>query len=237
MSAPAETIPVPGFFAGTFSILRKELRVMFVTPLAYVFLAAFLCLGGLFFFLGIAGTGEASMRPVMGNLAVILLFCLPLVTMRSLADETRTGTLELLMTSPIPLGSIIVGKWLATLALCLILLVFTAIYPLILAIFGEPDWGAVFTSYVGLALVCAAFSAAGLFVSSTSRDQMVAGVGTVMLLLPFWLADGVQSMAPQWLTPVLERVSLLGHLRGFSKGVLDSGDIIWFVGFTVVFLF
>lgn len=235
--AQSDTVVVPGFVGSALAITRKELRVLFLSPLAWVFLASFLFLGGVFFHLGLAVSGEASMRPVLGNLAIVLLFCLPLVTMRQLAEETRAGTLELLMTAPVPLGALILGKWLATLILCFALLALTGIYPAILWLYGSPDPGALLTSYLGLALLCAAFSAAGLFMSSVARDQMVAGVGTVLLLLPFWLVDAARDLLPGWLAPVLDRLSMLEHLRGFARGVLDTADLTYFLAFVLLFLF
>ncbi|MFK7929498.1 MAG: ABC transporter permease [Myxococcota bacterium] len=232
-----KTAKLPGFFRATLAIARKELRVLFLSPLAWVFLGAFLFLGGVFFHLGLAVSGEASLRPLLGNLAVVLLFCLPLVTMRQLAEETRIGTLELLMTAPVPLWALICGKWLATMALCSVLLLLTGMYPVILWMYGEPDPGALLTSYVGLLALCAAYAAAGLFVSSVSKDQMVAGVGTVLLLLPFWLADSAQALLPEWMAPVLQRISVIEHLRGFARGVIDTADIVYFGGFVVLFLF
>ena len=230
-------VQMPGFMGSVLAIAKKELRILFTSAQAWVFLAAFLFLGGIFFHLGLSVSGEASLRPVLGNLAIVLLFCLPLVTMRQLAEETRTGTLELLMTAPVPLGALIIGKWLATLALCTVLLVLTLIYPVVLWLYGQPDPGAVFTAYIGLFLLCAAYGSVGLFVSSVARDQMVAGVGTVLLLLPFWLADAAKELLPEWLTPVLERISVLEHLRGFARGVVDTADLVYFLGFVVVFLF
>ena len=227
----------PSAVAATFAIVRNELRVFFYSLLAWVFLAAFLFLGGLFFTAGLAITGEASMRPVMSNLAIVLLFCLPMVTMRQIAEEARTGTLELLLTSPVPLGSIILGKWIATMALCTLYLVATLPFPIVLLVFGDPDPGALVTSYLGLFATCAAFTAAGLFASSLSRDQMVAGVLGILFLLPSWIAGAVEGMLPEWAAPVLQRLSFVEHLRSFARGVLDSGDIAWFVGFAAIFLF
>lgn len=238
MSANATTpVPVPGLIGGTLSILRKELQVFFLSPLAWVFLAAFLFLGGLFFYASLEFTGEASLRGLMANLAVVLLFVLPMVTMRLVAEETRVGTLELLLTSPVPLGAVILGKWLATVMLCVLYLALTAIYPALLFLYGQPDLGPLLTTYLGLLACCGAFAAAGLFTSSLARDQMVAGVLGILLLLPFWLADIARSAVPEWLEPVLERLSLIEHLRGFARGVVDTGDIAWFVGFTGIFLF
>lgn len=236
MSQP-KPASVPGFFGAMSSIARKELRVLFLSPLAWVFLAAFLFLGGVFFHLGLAVSGEASMRPVLGNFAIVLLFCLPLVTMRQFAEETRIGTLELLMTAPIPLGALILGKWLATMALCMVLIALTGLYPAILWLYGQPDPGTILTAYIGLFALCAAFSAAGLFVSSLARDQMVAGVGTVLVLLPFWLADAARELLPDWLSPVLDRLSVIEHLRGFARGVIDTADLAYFLGFVFLFLF
>jgi ABC-2 type transport system permease protein len=234
---PASMGRAPGFLGATLAVTRKELRVYFLSPMAYVFLASFLFLGGLFFYLGVALTGEASLRATMSNLAVALIFCLPLVTMRSFAEEQKAGTLELLMTAPVPLGALILGKWLAVLALCGVLVGATGVYAGILALYGDPDPGVLLTSYLGLVVCCAAFSAAGLFTSTLTRDQMVAGVGAILLLLPFWLSSTVSSYLPAWAAPVLDWVSFLEHLRSFARGVLDTGDIAWFCGFTGVFLF
>jgi len=227
----------PGFVGSAWAVFRKELRIFFLSPLAYVFLAAFLFLGGLFFYLGIAMTGEASLRAMMSNLCVTLLFCLPMVTMRQLAEETRAGTLELLLTSPVPIGALILGKWAASLALCAVLLALTGLYPVVLFLFGDPDPGVLLTSYLGLFACCASFCAAGLFASSLTRDQMVAGVGGILMLLPFWLVSAARDMAPEAIRPWLDRLSILEHLRSFAQGVVDTGDVAWFVGVSFLFLF
>lgn len=227
----------PGFIVGTWAIYWKEIRVFFLSPLAYVFLAAFLFLSGLFFYMGLALTGEASLRPVMSNLAVVLLFCIPMLTMRQFSEEARMGTMELLGTVPVGLGSIIIGKWLACLSLCVLLLASTGVYPVILGIYGEPDMGILWTSYLGLFACCSAFTAAGIFTSSLAKDQMVAGVGAILALLPFWIVSSATELMPESLAPVLQRFSLIEHLRGFSRGVVDTADVLWFVSFTSLFLF
>ncbi len=219
------------------TIVKKELAVYALTPLAYVLTGAYLFLAGLFFWLGISLTGEASLRVLVGNLAVVQLFVLPLLTMRAFAEERRQGTLELLLTCPVPVRAVIVGKWLAALLVSGLLLLGTSIFPVLLAIYGDPDWGVIVTSYLGLALVSAAFSAAGLFASSLTDDQVAAGLLGVVMLLPLWLVARAADLVPAGLAEVLRPLSLLGHLESFDRGVLDSVDVTYFVLLAAGFLF
>jgi ABC-2 type transport system permease protein len=220
------------------AVFKKEMRVYFVSPLAYVFLGVFLFLAGMFFYLGVVQTGEASLRVMLGNLSVTLLFLLPLLTMRHFAEEQRAGTFEFLMTAPVPLWALLAGKWSASFALCLILLAGTGIFPLVLAYYGEPDWGVIATSYLGLSLACGAFVAAGLFTSSLTDEPVAAGLGGVLVLLPFWVSGTAADMVPvESVREVLRHMSFLTHVEPFSKGVVDSADVAWFVLFTFAFLF
>jgi len=220
------------------AIFRKEIRVYFVSPLAYVFLGVFLFLAGLFFYLGVTMTGEASLRVMLGNLSVTLLFLLPLLTMRHFAEERRSGTFELMMTAPVPLWSLLAGKWAASFTLCLLLLAGTGIFPLLLAYYGEPDWGVVATSYLGLMLLCGAFVSAGLFTSSLTDEPVAAGLGGVLVLLPFWLSGtAAELVSAEALREVLRQLSFLTHIEPFTRGVVDSAEVAWFVLFTFAFLF
>lgn len=219
------------------AVLRNDLRIWLLTPSGWVFLSAYLLLAGLFFTLGIGTTGEASLRTALPNLAITLVFTLPLVTMRQLAEEARTGTLELLLTTPIPLGALLLGKWGAALALCGLLLLATFPFPLVLLLFGQPDLGVLFTCYLGWFACCAAFAAVGLFASATARDPMVAGIVAVLLLLPSWLAASAKDWAPASLAAGIEQLSFVTHLSSFARGVLDSGDVAWFAIVSALFLF
>lgn len=227
---------VPSWLMAVRAVWLKELRVLFLSPLATVFLAGCLMLGGLFFTLGVSLTGEASLRNMMPNLGAMLLFTLPLLTMRAYSEEERSGTLELLMTVPVGPLAILLGKWLAAMVLCTVFLAFATSWGWLLAVWGDPDIGVLATSYLGLGLCCAAFSAVGLFASSLTRDQMVAGVLAVCFLLPSWLAGAAREFTPASWQPVLDRLSFTEHLRGFARGVIDSADVLWFVAFTAVFL-
>jgi ABC-2 type transport system permease protein len=222
---------------GALTIWRKELLIYFVSPLAYVFLTAFLFLAGLFFYLGVTLTGEASLRVLIGNLAITQLFVLPMLTMRHFAEERRLGTLELLLTAPISLGSIVLGKWLASLTLCLLMFLGTLLFPLVLAYYGDPDWGVMVTSYLGLIGVAAGFCAAGLFASSLTDDQVAAGLIGIVILLPFWLVGRAEALIPEEWADAIRPLSVLVHLDSFNRGVLDTADVFYFVGFTFVFLF
>jgi ABC-2 type transport system permease protein len=224
--------------SAAWAIFKKELRVWFVSPIAYVFLGSFLFLAGLFFVMGIQQNGEASLRAMFSNLSVSLLFLLPLLTMKHFAEEERLGTFEFLMTAPVPLWALLLGKWAASLALCALLLVLTGVFPLLLAIYGDPDWGVIATSYLGLLLCCAAFSSAGLFTSSLSDEPVAAGLGGVLVLLPFWIAGGAAHLV-DWEPgrQALRQLSFLTHVEPFSVGIIDSSHVAWFVLFSFAFLF
>ena len=222
---------------GVLTIWKKELRVYFVSPVAYVFLSVFLFLAGLFFYLGVTLTGEASLRVLTGNLAIVQMFILPMLTMRHFAEERRLGTLEMLMTAPISLGAIVLGKWLATLTLCLLMFVGTLVFPAVLAYYGDPDWGVLFTSYLGLIGVAAAFSAAGMFASSVTDDQVAAGLIGIVMLLPFWLVGRAEALLPEAWAELIQPAGVLVHLDSFNRGVLDTADLFYFAAFSFVFLF
>jgi ABC-2 type transport system permease protein len=219
-------------------ILKKELQVYFVSPLAYAFLTVFFFLAGLFFYLGLTMTAQANLRVMSANLSITLLFLLPLLTMRHFADERRSGSFELLMTAPIPIWKLIVGKWLASLILCIVLLLGSVFFPMLLSYYADPDWGVICTTYVGLLCCCSAFVSAGLFSSSLSDEPVASGLLGVFILLPFWLIGlSADFASAPWLKVMMTELGFLGHLDSFSKGVLDTADLVWFFLFTFGFLF
>lgn len=219
------------------TLWKKEMRIYFLSPLAYVFLSVFLFLSGLFFYLGVTLTGEASLRVLLGNLAITQIFVLPMLTMRHFAEERRQGTLELLMTAPLPLPALVVGKWLASLSLCFLMFLGTLLFPAILAYYGDPDWGVMATSYLGLCGVASGFCAAGLFASSLTDDQVAAGLIGIILLLPFWLISRAEALLPEDWADEVKPLGVLPHLDSFNRGVLDTADSFYFAAFTFVFLF
>ena len=222
---------------GVLAIWKKEMRIYFVSPVAYVFLAVFLFVSGLFFTLGVTLTGEASLRVLGGNLAIAQLFILPMLTMAHFAEERRRGTLEMLLTAPITPAAIVTGKWLASLSLVALMLAGTGIFPIVLAYYGDPDWGVMFTSYLGLLAVASAFCAAGSFASSLLDDPVAAGLVGIVMLLPAWLVGRAEAVMPEEWASKIQPLGVLPHLESFHRGVLDSADIYYFLAFTMVFLF
>lgn len=174
---------------------------------------------------------------MFGNIATILILILPLLTMRLISDERKTGTAELLFTYPISDWDAIVGKYLATLSVFAVMLVLTVLYPLLLVKHANPEPGPIITGYLGLLLIGAAYIAMGLFFSSLTDNQMVAGVMTfgcgLLFLIASWLTPFVSPTA----AAILNQLSILDHFESFSMGVLDSNDVIYYLSFSAFFLF
>jgi ABC-2 type transport system permease protein len=233
-------------------ICRKELGSYFVSPIAYILLLMFGVIFGFMFWnaLGqfiVAGmemqmrgemfpmnVNEWIIRPLLHNVAVIGLFFIPLITMRLFAEEKRTGTIELLVTSPIRDPEVIVGKWLAATLLYSCMLLFTALNFAFLFKYGNPDWKPLAISYLGLLLEACGLLAIGTFISTLTKNQIVAAAvtfGVCLLLLVFGWVSAYET-AP-W-ARVLSYISLATHMDSFEKGVLDSKDAIFYV--TVIFV-
>jgi ABC-2 type transport system permease protein len=237
-------------------IFKKEMRLYFTSPVAYVILAIFLIIAGYFFYSIFAFFTMASMqaamnpqmgrdltvtdsvmRPLFSNISVILLLLIPLVTMRLFAEERRSGTIELLLTYPVRDGAVLVGKYLAALAMYAIMLVFTLLYPALLFYFARVEWGPLVTGYLGLLLMGATFLSVGIFASSLTENQIVASLITFGTLLIFWVIGwSAESVGGVW-GRVLSDLSILEHYDTFSKGVLDTKDIVFYVNFTLLGLF
>jgi ABC-2 type transport system permease protein len=177
------------------------------------------------------------LRNLIGNFSIVLLFLLPLVTMRLFAEERRAGTIELLLTYPVRDGAVLAGKYLAALTLYGVMIAATLVYPAMLYAFARVEWGPVVTCYLGLLLLGGTFLAVGLFVSSVTENQVVAAVGTIGILLTFWIVGWTADFAGGALGAVLRHLSIIEHNDTFTKGVLDTKDIIYYLNFTALALF
>ena len=237
-------------------IFKKELRLYFTSPIAWVILFIFLFIAGYFFYNIFAyytlasmqstmnpGMGrdlnvtDAVLRPLFSNMSVILLLLMPLVTMRLFAEERRSGTIELLLTYPVRDGAVLAGKYLAALGLYALMLACTLVYPAIVLYFARLKWGPLATGYLGLLLMGATFIAVGTLASSLTENQIVAAVSTFGTLLMFWVIGWSAEYVGGGWGRVLSHLSILDHFDTFARGILDTKDVIYYLNFTLVALF
>ncbi len=216
------------------ALYRKELKAYFNSPIAYVVMSIFLLIVGWFFSSDLFLVGQATMRTFFEVARLILVFFIPAITMRLLAEERQSGSLQLLVTYPITDVEIVLAKWLGALTLLAVTLVFTLIYWFTLIILGNPDEGALLGGYLGLLLMGAAGCAVGLFASSVSQSQVVAFVISFSVLFALFMLGNLLIFLPAGLAPVLEYLSLGYHLENLSRGVLDSRDLLYFLSLTVM---
>jgi ABC-2 type transport system permease protein len=231
------------------AVALKEIRSQTASPVGWVVAAGYLLLGGYFFF-GLVDRFAAALRSyaayapsladrinlndlvVAGlarNLLVLLLFVLPILTMRSFAEERRQGTDELLFTAPVGTGEIVLGKYLGLLAVAASWIVASALFVLILMRYGDPETGAIWTAWLGLLLAAAAMVALGMAVSAATDSQVVAGVGSFVLLLMLFVVDWPSESVSPRLGAVLKALSLPARFDGFSQGLVSSGDVTYFL--------
>jgi len=227
---------------GTLTIFRREFAAYFNSPIAYIFIIAFLVLNAGLYMTGFFLQGTADLRGFFGNLPFFLIFFIPAVSMRLWAEDKRLGTFELLMTLPIRAGDVMLGKYLAALAFYLVALLGTLPLPIMVAALGNPDLGAIWSGYIGASLLGALYLAIGTFTSGLMRDQIsavilgimacfllfIVGVGSVAATIDGWL-PGFGSFLQNYL-------GLSGHFDMMLRGVISVGDLAYFLGLTGVFL-
>jgi ABC-2 type transport system permease protein len=236
-------------------IFKKELKSYFASPIAYLLLAIFAVIFGFFFYsatrffvmqgmqMQMMGRGmpmdvnEYVIRPLLTNASVIGLFLIPMITMRLYAEEKRSGTIELLMTSPVRDIEIVLGKWLAALVLYASILGISGINLAILFAFGRPDWKPILVGYLGLILQGGCLLAIGIFISTTTKNQIIAGGATFAVCLMLWVLDWVSAYDQSAWAKVVSYLSVVTHFEPFSKGVIDSKDVIFYLSMIFFGLF
>jgi ABC-2 type transport system permease protein len=236
-------------------ICRKELRSYFVSPIAYILLAIFAFVMGFFFwnvlgyfvYLGIESqmrgqmypmnVNEQVIRPLLSNMSVVGLFLIPLITMRLFAEEKRTGTIELLTTSPVTDLQVILGKWLAAVVMYGCMMLLSALNFAFVFKYGNPDWKPFAIAYLGLLLQAAALLAIGTFISTLTKNQIIAGAVTFAVCLLLWILEWVSGYETATWAQVLSYISVVTHYESFAKGVLDLKDAVYYVTLTFLGLF
>src|SRR3954468_14145235 len=235
------------------AIAGKELRSYFSSPIAYIIIGFFLLPFGVFFYLYLTAFVRQSMqqaqfggamninqnviRYVLQNASVIILFIMPMITMRTYSEEKRSGTIELLLTSPVTDVEIILGKFFGALGLYLAMLSVTLLYMAILFIYGNPEWRPLVAAYLGLLLMGASFVSIGLLISSTTSNQIVAGVVTFVVFLLLWIVGWFADSAGPTIGPITSWLSITEHFDDFSKGIIDTKHVIYYLSLITFGLF
>jgi ABC-2 type transport system permease protein len=237
----------------TLAIAQKELRSYFSSPIAYIIIGFFALPFGVFFYLylgafvrqslqmaqygGNMNVNQQVIRYVLQNASVIILFVMPMITMRTYSEEKRSGTIELLLTSPVTDVQIIVGKFLGALGLYVAMLLVTVLYIGILFVYGNPEWRPLIAAYTGLLLMGGAFLALGLLISSTTNNQIVAGVVTFVVFLMLWIVGWFAESAGPVLGDLTKYLSITEHFDDFSKGIIDTKHVIYYLSLITFGLF
>lgn len=237
------------------TICGKELRSYFTSPIAYLLMALFGLIFGYFFYSATAyfvlagiraqmGGGNQPMSindyviaPLMGNASVVCLFLLPLISMRLFAEEKRMGTIELLMTSPVRDWEIILGKWLGAMFMYLCVLAMSGFSVALLFAWGRPDWRPILTGYLGLILQGGTVLAIGTFISTTTKNQIIAGAATFSVCLLLWVLSWVSSYNDAPWAQAIAYCSILTHFEPFSKGIVDTKDLVFYISAIFLGLF
>jgi ABC-2 type transport system permease protein len=215
-------------FANINSIFQKELRSYFNSPVAYIVMAVFLIILGWFFTSSLFLQNSSTLRTVFEMTPFLLLFFAPAITMRLISEEKKSGTLEILMTRPVLEHEIVIGKFLAALALYACTLLPTLVYFITVALLGKLDFGPVIGGYLGLLFVGGVFLAASLFGSSITENQVVAFIISFLIVFVLFILDKVVMVVPAFAS-VLEYVSIDYHFSNIARGVIDTRDIIYYL--------
>ena len=236
-------------------ICRKELKSYFASPIAYLLMAFFGLIFGFGFYTATRdmirfsfqaqmmgqpqsmNVNEQIIRPLLGFASTIALFLIPMITMRTFAEEKKTGTIELLMTSPVQDIEVIIGKWCGAMLLYLCVLMMSVINVAMLFAWGKPDWKPVLVAYLGLILQGGCLLAIGVFISTTTRNQIIAGGVTFFVCLLLWLLSWFTAFDSSGAAKVVNYLSIVTHFENFSKGVLDSKDVVFYLSMIFFSLF
>lgn len=220
-----------------YAIFKKEIRSYFTSPIAYVLIGLFMLLTSIFFFLGNLASGYADFSSTLGTMGFILIFIIPVLTMRIIAEDRKNGTEVLLLTSPSNLSDIVIGKFLAVFTVFLVITVLSFIYPIILMAFGGQLTTQLVGGYIGFLLLGASFISVGILASSLTENQVVAVVISFVSLLIMWIIDSLAGFVGGFVAKILNWFSLLSRYEDFSKGILSLSPIVYYLSFIAVFLF
>jgi len=221
-----------------FAILKRELGSYFTSPVGYVVTAAFMAFNGIFFYVQCLYTGQSNMSSVFQSMFFIVLFLIPLLTMRLFAQARKSRTDQALLTAPIGIVPVIMAKFLSALIMLLICLSSYIIDGIILAFVASPDWSVIFGNIFAMLLMGSSFIAIGIFVSSLTESVMIAAVFSFAVNVLISMIDTISSTIPwEWLKNVLSTISFQAKYSSFSLGLISLSNVVFFITVTALFLF
>lgn len=222
---------------GVRQVFKRDFKVYFLSPIAYIVISIFLILSGWFFFSTFFLFNQAEMRPFFSLLPNLFAFIVPAVTMRLFSEELNTGSYELLLTLPVSVRDVVIGKFAAAVAFVGLMLVPTLSYGIFISFYGDLDWGPVIGGYAGAVLLGAAFASVGLFASSLTRNQIVALIIGMSVCFFLTLIDKILFFLPESVVGVFQFLGADFHFQNISRGILDSRDIVYFLSVCFVALY
>ncbi len=222
--------------SATWAISKREIRTYFNSPVAYIVVTVFMLLAGYLFFNTLFIEKQAEMRGYFGLAPMLFTFIIPAITMRLIAEEKGSGTLELLITMPIKDWQVVVGKFIAALTLVAVLLGLTLFYAFTLNSIGAIDKGPTYGGYLGLLLMAAAYVAIGVMASAFTKNQIVAFIVAFGISFALYLFGRIAQLVPESLQPIVTFLSIDGHFEAIGRGVIDSRDVIYYLSMVTVAL-
>lgn len=220
------------------AILKRETRAYFESLIGYIFLTAFFAGSGILFGVTSLQYGSTDMSGMYSGLFFILLVLIPILTMRTLSEEKRQKTDQLLLTAPISLGALVLGKFFAAMIIYSIGVCMTLVYAVVISFFGAVSWLTVVGNVVGLLLLGAAYIAVGMLISSLTENQVIAAIGGFAATLLLYLIGTVADIIPiQWIANIFRNLSFATRYGPFTYGVFDFSNVLFFISATVIFLF
>lgn len=220
-----------------FAILKREMQNYFTSPIGYIFLAVFYFFAGMFFS-SVLYSNTTDITYVFSSLFTVLIFIIPLLTMRSMSEDKKQKTDQLLLTSPLNLTGLVVGKFLAAFLMYCIALAVTVVYALILATFAATEWTVVVGNIFGALILGAALISIGVFISSLTENQLIAAVGSFAVMMFIMMIDGFASLIPvDFISNIILSLSFMSRYEDFVAGILNISNVLFFVSIAVVFIF
>jgi gliding motility-associated transport system permease protein len=219
------------------TLLHKEVLALFSSPIAYAVIAVYLLLVGYSFTASLFMTRMATLVHIFFQASVLLVLMIPILTMRQFSEERKSGTLELLLTAPVRESAIVLAKFGASLAVVLVMIALTFSYAIVLALYSQPDWGPIYSGYIGLIAIGTALTALGVMISALTANQIVAAAVSLGLFSLLWMLDSAAALLPDPFESFLINLSLLAHFTPFATGAMYTSDFGFFLSVTLLGLF